>query len=91
MIGSAALSGAPGIFDWLIPVVLLISALLTAGYLFPVVIDGFFPGKDFPEEEGNQGDRVSFLMTIPMLLLCAQALAAGLFGSWFAGLVTGGI
>ena len=91
MIGSAALSGAPGIFAWLIPVVLLISALLTAGYLFPVVIDGFFPGKDFPEEEGNQGDRVSFLMTIPMLLLCGSALAAGLFGSWFAGLVTGGI
>ena len=91
MIGSAALSGAPGIFDWLIPVVLLISALLTAGYLFPVVIDGFFPGKDFRQEKGYQGGRASFLMTIPMLLLCAQALAAGLFGSWFAGLVTGGI
>ena len=91
MIGSAALREAPGIFSWLIPVVLLISALLTAGYLFPVVIDGFFPGKDFPKGKGYQGGRASFLMTIPMLLLCAQALAAGLFGSWFAGLVTGGI
>ncbi len=36
------------------PVVLLISAMLTAGYLLPVVIGAFFPGRDF-----SQGDAQS--------------------------------
>ncbi len=48
-IASAALSGGPGIFAILGPVILLISALLTAGYLFPVVIDAFFPGAESTE------------------------------------------
>ena len=87
----AALEGAPGLFAWLIPLVLLVSALLTAGYLFPLVIDGFFPGRDFHGEEGYQGGRASLVMTIPMLALCGSALAAGLFGGSIAGLVTGGI
>ena len=33
-----ALNSGTGIFSWLGPVVLLVSALLTAGYLFPIVI-----------------------------------------------------
>lgn len=31
-----------GLFTWLGPVVLIVSALLTAGYLFPVIVEGFF-------------------------------------------------
>ena len=31
-------------------VVLVVSALLTAGYLLPVVTEGFFPGRDFITE-----------------------------------------
>ena len=34
------------VFSWFGPIVLLISALLTAGYLLPIVIDGFFVGKE---------------------------------------------
>ena len=40
---SAGMTG----FSWSGPVVLLLSALLTAGYLFPVVVQGFLPGKIF--------------------------------------------
>ena len=40
----AALNGNIGFLSVLAPVVLLISALLTAGYLFPIMINGFFPG-----------------------------------------------
>lgn len=36
-------SGLP-VLDWAGPVVLIVSALLTAGYLLPVTIQGFFPG-----------------------------------------------
>ena len=39
-------SGMP-VFAWLGPVVLLVSALLTAGYLLPITVNGFLPGVDY--------------------------------------------
>ncbi|MCR4655030.1 MAG: proton-conducting membrane transporter [Lachnospiraceae bacterium] len=45
-----ALSSGVSVFGYLGPVILLISALLTAGYLFPICMDAFFPGKDFKLE-----------------------------------------
>ena len=47
VIGSAAIASGIPVFRVLAPVMLLISALLTAGYLFPVVTDAFFP--EMPE------------------------------------------
>ena len=82
-IAAAALTGAPGIFTVLSPVVLLISALLTAGYLFPVVVDAFFPGKDF-EGEGTFAEP-GILMDGAMIALCITALLAGLFGAGIVG------
>ena len=78
-LAAAALDSAPGPFPILIPVILLVSALLTAGYLLPVVVNGFFPagGEELPAEKAEPGPR----MLVPMLLLCAAALAVGLFGS----------
>ena len=58
-IASAALSGGPGLFAVLGPVVLLISALLTAGYLFPVVINAFFPGANSEEDIEEDPDEFS--------------------------------
>ena len=39
-------SGIP-VISWLGPVILLVSALLTAAYLLPVSIHGFFPGENY--------------------------------------------
>ena len=77
-IALTALREAPGVFSYLMPVMLLISALLTAGYLFPIVVDGFFPSKD--EGEAGEPEKTSPLMTVPMLILCLGALLVGLFG-----------
>lgn len=44
VIGSAAIAEGIPVYSILAPVMLLISALLTAGYLFPVAVDAFFPG-----------------------------------------------
>ena len=82
-IAAAALSGAPGIFALLAPVVLLVSALLTAGYLFPVVVDAFFPGNDF-EGEGTF-EEPGILMDGAMIALCITALLAGLFVAEIVG------
>lgn len=73
--GGAIESGlAP--FTWLGPVVLLVSALLTAGYLLPVSIDGFFPGKE-TGELGRIQEPVSFW--IPLCLLAGLTLLLGVW------------
>ena len=64
-----AWAGAAGV------AVLILSALLTAGYLLPIVTKGFFPGRDVLAENKEVGER----MTGPMLTLAALALAMGLF------------
>lgn len=43
-LAEGALESGIGVFSWLGPVVLLVSALLTAGYLLPITMKGFFPG-----------------------------------------------
>lgn len=85
-IASAAVGDGMGAFSVLPPVILLVSALLTAGYLFPVVIDAFFPGRDF-KPEGPVHAEPPALMTVPMICLCAVALITGLFGSGLMGLL----
>ena len=64
------------VLSWMGPAVLLLSALLTAGYLLPISIHGFFPGADAPEAEGKEA---SPLMTGPMLVLAAAVVLLGIF------------
>ena len=71
-------------------------ALLTAGYLFPIMIDGFFPGEeetavdvegdvelDIDNDEHLSIDATPRMMWIPLICLCAVSLAVGLFGNSF--------
>ena len=74
---SGALDANIGAFSYIGPAILLISALLTAGYLFPITIDGFFPGKDFT---GNtEKCEPDLKMLIPVILLGVLALMLGVF------------
>lgn len=50
-LATGALDSGTGIFTWLGPVILLVSALLTAGYLLPIVMKGFFPGEGYNYKE----------------------------------------
>ncbi len=52
-IALAAVGDGMGVYAVLPPIILLISALLTAGYLLPVAIDAFFPGHDTAEAGGD--------------------------------------
>ena len=82
----AALDALPGAFGVLVPVVLLVSALLTAGYLLPVVISGFFPGSDYnlktPKTETPP------VMYVPVLFFGLATLAAGILASPLSGWIT---
>jgi multicomponent Na+:H+ antiporter subunit D len=77
-LASGSLSSGLPVLNWLAPAVLLLSALLTAGYLFPICIHGFFPAEGEPEAEGKEG---SVLMLGPILILAAATVLLGVFAS----------
>jgi multicomponent Na+:H+ antiporter subunit D len=73
-----AMDADVGVFRWLGPAVLLVSALLTAGYLFPIFMRGFLPGADdkcadLPKKEPP------VLMLVPIAILAVLALVLGIF------------
>ena len=79
-LANGSLASEIPVFGWLGPVVLLLSALLTAGYLLPIAVQGFLPGKAYdrnPEKKCEAG----LTMTIPMMILAALALLLGVFST----------
>lgn len=83
--GSLA-SGMP-VISWLGPVVLLVSALLTAGYLLPIAIDGFFPGPDYDYEHLEKKEPTR-QMLVPIMILAALAVLLGVFPNLVLSYVT---
>lgn len=69
------------------PVILLLSALLTAGYLLPVAIEAFLPGESWIKEHGSKEcgfkedfqEKVSWQMCIPIIVLTILAIGLGIF------------
>ena len=85
-LGSLAAFPALG---WIGAAVLLLSALLTAGYLLSPVSKGFFPGEEFEYERISCG----WCINLPLCALAAAALLLGLFPAqllgWLSGLAAG--
>ncbi len=76
-LAEGALSSGIPVFSWLGPVALLVSALLTAGYLLPVTIKGFFPGEEAVSLDLSK-EEPSPCMLIPLVILAALALFLGI-------------
>lgn len=70
-------SGIP-VLDVLGPVVLLVSALLTAGYLLPITVHGFFPGADY-EANSQEKQEPSKWMTVPIVIMTILSVLVGIF------------
>lgn len=81
----AGLSNSPvPVFSWLIPAVLLVSALLTAGYLMPISIHAFFSSPDEQHLAAvSEVTRAPRLMTVPLMLLSAAVVVLGAFPGFF--------
>ena len=62
--------------SWIGPAVLLISAVLTAAYLFTVVIKGCFPGEDYKPEPNCEA---SWRMLLPMGVYALLIVVLGIF------------
>ncbi len=73
-----SLNEAIPVYSYLGPAMLLVSALLTAGYLLPIVIKGYIPGKDW-NAEGVQKIHVSAWMMIPVVILALLTILLGVF------------
>ncbi len=70
-----------GVSAVLVPAVLIISALLTAGYLLPIMINGYFPAEGAPSYKYEEAPAS---MTVPTVILAALSLILGLFGDRLA-------
>lgn len=84
--GALGMDAASGCFRYLGPAVLLVSALLTAGYLITISIKAFFPGN------GADGQPLLFekreptyVMLIPLVLLTALMVLLGMFPGGLIG------
>ena len=77
-LATGALSSGIHVFSWLGPVVLLVSALLTAGYLLPITVNGFLPGADY-DYGALEKKEPCLTMLVPLLILAVLALALGIF------------
>ena len=74
------------VFRWLGPVILLVSALLTAGYLLPLTILGFLPGSDYDYEKLTNREP-SLFMTIPIIIMTLLSVLTGLFPTQLVSLL----
>lgn len=82
-LASGAMASGTGVWEWIGPVVLLVSALLTAGYLLPLTVDGFFPGRGFDQgeiqERAGAFREPDWRMVLPIGIFTAGALLFGCF------------
>ena len=90
-LAAGALESGMGVFSWLAPAVLLVSALLTAGYLLPISVNGFLPGADFDYSALKKAEP-NWLMLAPLAILGLLALVLGLMPGalteYIAGIVS---
>lgn len=80
-LATGSLASGTGVLAVIGLVVLLLSALLTAGYLLPIMINGFFPGEDFDGAglKKSKGAELPLTMLVPIVILALAALGFGCF------------
>ena len=76
-------SGLP-VLDYLAPIVLLISAILTAVYLLSITIKAFFPKFKFEIKK----DKEPVLMVLPLVILVIGVFAVGIFSGYISDIVS---
>lgn len=78
-LAQGALSGAiPAVFRYGGPAVLLLSALLTAGYLVTISMRAFLPGADYDYAHLKKREA-GLCMTVPMVILTIASVGLGIY------------
>ncbi|MCM1272747.1 MAG: complex I subunit 5 family protein [Clostridium sp.] len=76
--GALNLGGANHVIAVVGMVVLMVSALLTAGYLFPVFIRGYIPRAEFAKKEYEKCEPTAW-MTVPIVILTVLIFVLGIY------------
>lgn len=84
-LAQGSLSSLPAPLSYVGPIVLLVSALLTAGYLFSITIDAFF------KEGDHQVKEAGLWMLVPMMICCGLVVLGGVFPHVILSLIGGGM
>ena len=66
---------------------LLVSALLTAVYMFQVVLKAWFPRTAAPAIPKGSAHEAGWMMTVPTAILAAACLLMGLFPQWLLDVI----
>ena len=76
-LATGSLDEAIPVISWLGPIALIVSALLTAGYLLSITIMAFFPGDtyDILREESKEPN---LYMLLPLIIMSAGAVILGI-------------
>ncbi len=77
-LATGSLSTGLPVISWLGPLVLIISALLTAGYLLSITLKAFFPGDEYDYPCLNKKEP-GLYMLVPMILMTAGAVLMGIW------------
>lgn len=77
-LAAGALRAGMGALAWIGPVVLLMSAMLTAAYLLSISVSGFFPGHEISGDIFEKKEPRA-LMLVPIITLAVLALGCGLY------------
>ncbi|MCR5469152.1 MAG: proton-conducting membrane transporter [Lachnospiraceae bacterium] len=85
-VGSLEADGI-GVYAWFGPMILLISALLTAGYLLPITMRGFLPGNTFNEDEVKK-EEPPRAMLYPVAFLAILTVLLGVFPGYIIDYVS---
>lgn len=82
-----SLESGISVISWLGPVILLASALLTAGYLFSITIKAFFPGNDYDYKKLKKHEPGGWI-NVPLVVLAAITVIVGVFPTPFIEFIT---
>ena len=90
-LATGSLASDTGFIAWFGPAILLLAALLSAGYMLPIAINAFFPGAGYESEYTRGSNEKNLLMILPIVLLTLAALAFGIIPgpllSFFDGII----
>ncbi len=87
-ISIGALESLSGAMGYIVPVILLVSALFTTGYLLPIPIKGFFPG-DAADEKLLKREKEPLGFVLPLIILAAFVLLGGLLQGAVIPMISG--
>ncbi|MCR5233592.1 MAG: proton-conducting membrane transporter [Lachnospiraceae bacterium] len=79
-LATGSLESSLSVVSWLGPLMLIISALLTAGYLLSITLKAFFPGDEYDYPVLEKRDP-NLYMLIPIMILTAGSVLMGIWAT----------